>query len=61
MIAISIAMAIWTALLVWMQVRTEKRRVNEHTVATVPGRNELGEIVSEQDHARNQDPEKSWR
>jgi MFS transporter, ACS family, pantothenate transporter len=26
MIAVSIAMAIWTALLVWMQVRTEKKR-----------------------------------
>lgn len=26
MIAVSIGMAIWTALLVWMQVRTEKRR-----------------------------------
>jgi len=26
MIAVSIAMAIWTALLVWMHIRTEKRR-----------------------------------
>lgn len=26
MIAVSIAMAIWTALLVWMHVRTEKKR-----------------------------------
>jgi len=29
MIAVSIAMAIWTALLVWMHVRTEKRRERE--------------------------------
>lgn len=33
MIAVSIAMAIWTALLVWMHVRTEKRRAVE-TAAT---------------------------
>ena len=26
MIAVSIAMAIWTALLVWMQIRTQSRR-----------------------------------
>jgi len=32
MIAVSIAMAIWTALLVWMQVRTEKRRELESDV-----------------------------
>lgn len=31
MIAVSIAMAIWTALLVWMHTRTEKRREVGHT------------------------------
>lgn len=32
MIAVSIAMAIWTALLVWMHVRTENRRPMEEAV-----------------------------
>jgi ACS family pantothenate transporter-like MFS transporter len=31
MVAVSIAMAVWTALLVFMHVRTEKRREVEHT------------------------------
>ena len=35
MIAVSIAMAIWTGLLVWMHVRTEKRRETENTASTV--------------------------
>jgi MFS transporter, ACS family, pantothenate transporter len=35
MIAVSIAMAIWTALLVYMQVRTEKRRETEATATTI--------------------------
>jgi ACS family pantothenate transporter-like MFS transporter len=30
MIAVSIVMAIWTALLAWMQLRTEKRRATNH-------------------------------
>jgi ACS family pantothenate transporter-like MFS transporter len=38
MIAVSIAMAIWTALLVWMQVRTEKRRELATTHTTVVGK-----------------------
>lgn len=33
MIAVSIAMAVWTGALVWMQVRTEKRREIDGTVA----------------------------
>lgn len=35
MIAVSIAMAIWTSLLVWMHVRTEKRREIEATETTI--------------------------
>ncbi|KAF2177686.1 pantothenate transporter-like protein [Zopfia rhizophila CBS 207.26] len=57
MIAVSIAMAIWTALLVWMQVRTEKRREVESAAVAVAekeqniagvgekGGNEIGEKV----------------
>jgi ACS family pantothenate transporter-like MFS transporter len=32
MIAVSIAMAIWTALLVWMHVRTETRRERDEGI-----------------------------
>jgi ACS family pantothenate transporter-like MFS transporter len=36
MIAVSIAMAIWTALLVWMQVRTEKKRELSEGISQFP-------------------------
>jgi len=46
MIAVSIAMAAWTAALVWMQVRTEKRReIAGVTHATVMGKAEQNEGV----------------
>jgi ACS family pantothenate transporter-like MFS transporter len=32
MIAVSIAMAIWTGLLVWMHVRTEQRREGDEGI-----------------------------
>jgi ACS family pantothenate transporter-like MFS transporter len=35
MIAVSIGMALWTALLVWMQVRTEKKRAIEGGVTSL--------------------------
>lgn len=40
MIAVSIAMAIWTALLVWMHVRTEKRREAENSATAVAEKEE---------------------
>ena len=45
MIAVSIAMGLWTALLVWMHVRTEKKREIEavHTTA-------VGKAHEEHDH-----------
>jgi len=54
MIAVSIAMGVWTALIVWMQVRTEKRRTidNEQTVV-------LGKTQSERDHDYDRSSEKA--
>lgn len=49
MIAVSIAMAIWTALLVFMHVRTEKRRVIEDTSTA----------LAEKQHSLGEEPEKS--
>lgn len=45
MIAVSIAMAVWTSLLVWMQVRTEKRREIEGAGVAMPGKE--GSFVGE--------------
>ncbi|KAF2107544.1 pantothenate transporter-like protein [Lophiotrema nucula] len=43
MIAVSIAMAVWTALLVWMHVRTEKRRDADYTVTAIADK-EMGDV-----------------
>ena len=59
MIAVSIAMAFWTALLVWMHVRTEQRRRNEPTTMTeANSRSELGQGTLEQDHPGAREYEK---
>jgi ACS family pantothenate transporter-like MFS transporter len=42
MIAVSIAMAIWTALLVWMHVRTEKRRETATVTAVAEKEQDFG-------------------
>jgi ACS family pantothenate transporter-like MFS transporter len=57
MIAVSIAMAIWTALLVWMHVRTEKRREMQGTTTTALAEKERG-LVHELPTERPE--EKAW-
>ncbi|XP_014551885.1 hypothetical protein COCVIDRAFT_111699 [Bipolaris victoriae FI3] len=49
MIAVSIAMGLWTGLLVWMQVRTEKRRETEgvHGTTVVAGKGVVEEADEE--------------
>lgn len=55
MIAVSIAMAIWTALLVWMHVRTEKRREIEAIETTVGGKQHEGGEVEHNHQVRGLD------
>lgn len=47
MIAVSIAMVIWTALLVWMHVRTEKRREATFSATYVAGKEETLEVTGD--------------
>jgi ACS family pantothenate transporter-like MFS transporter len=55
MIAVSIAMGLWTGALVWMHVRTEKRREIQGEITHVTTKEQEmgdGEIVHQADHGR---------